>query len=334
MTAGLADGAAGTAPWQRFYIYCEDLFKIYKIADLEVVALRGLDLRVEPGELMAIVGASGSGKSTLLNILAGLDIPSAGRCYIGGRDVLAMSEAELIAYRREQVGFVWQQTGRNLIPYLSARENVAVPLTLAGVGRAKARARAGALLEAVGLAPRMHHRPEQLSGGEQQRVAIAVALANEPPLLLADEPTGELDSIGADDVFRVLSDLNEQMKVTIVIVTHDDAIAELVNRVVTIRDGRTAVESFRRVELQAGRIEARHEDYAVVDNTGRLQIPRTMLEQLEIRDRARLAFAGDRVEVRPEPRREEHGFSHDVTGLPPVPSPVPSDERRQAERGA
>ncbi|HLZ72796.1 MAG TPA: ABC transporter ATP-binding protein [Dehalococcoidia bacterium] len=317
MTSGLVDGAIGAAPWQNYYIFCEDLFKIYKIADLEVVALRGLDLRVEPGELMAIVGASGSGKSTLLNILAGLDVPSAGRCYIGGRDLLAMSDAELIDYRRSQVGFVWQQTGRNLIPYLNARENVAVPLTLSGVGRAKARARATELLDAVGLAPRMHHRPEQLSGGEQQRVAIAVALANEPPLLLADEPTGELDSIGADDVFRVLADLNERMKVTIVIVTHDDAIAERVNRVVTIRDGRTAVESFRRIELHAGRIESRHDDFAVVDNTGRLQIPRAMLEQLAIHDRARLDFAGDRVEVRPEPKLEERGMAHDVPGFPP-----------------
>ncbi|HEY7295336.1 MAG TPA: ABC transporter ATP-binding protein, partial [Dehalococcoidia bacterium] len=136
-------------------------------------------------------------------------------------------------------------------------------------------------------------------------------------LLLADEPTGELDSIGADDVFRVLTELNDRTKVTIVIVTHDDAIAERVNRVVTIRDGRTAVESFRRLELHAGRIEARHDDYAVVDNTGRLQIPRSMLEQLEIHDRARLDFAGDRVEVRPEPQRQERGFAHDVPGFPP-----------------
>jgi ABC-type lipoprotein export system ATPase subunit len=239
MTAGLADGATGTMPWQRFYIYCEDLFKIYKIADLEVVALRGLDLRVEPGELMAIVGASGSGKSTLLNILAGLDIPSAGRCYIGGRDVLAMSEAELIAYRREQVGFVWQQTGRNLIPYLSARENVAVPLTLAGVGRAKARARAGALLEAVGLAPRMHHRPEQLSGGEQQRVAIARALANRPLLLLADEPTGNLDPQLAVDILGLFEEIHEA-GTTVLFATHDRSLLELrSHRIVVLNEGRT-----------------------------------------------------------------------------------------------
>jgi putative ABC transport system ATP-binding protein len=295
------------APHERYYIFCEDLFKIYKIADLEVVALRGLDLRVEPGEIMAIVGASGSGKSTLLNILAGLDTPSAGRAYIGGRDLLTLTPGEMVTYRRKQVGFVWQQTGRNLLPYLTARENVAVPLTLDGTGRGAARTRAAELLEGVGLGHRMDHRPEQLSGGEQQRVAIAVALANAPPLLLADEPTGELDSIGADDVFRVLADLNEQTGVTIVIVTHDDAIAGRVNRVVTIRDGRTSTETFRRLELHAGRIEVAHDDYAVVDNSGRLQIPKEMLERLAIHDRAKLGFAGDRVEVRPEPMRGERG---------------------------
>ena len=179
------------------YIVCEDLFKIYKISNLEVVALRGLDLTVREGELTAIVGASGSGKSTLLNILAGLDQPSAGRAFVGGRDLLTMSERDMVKYRREEVGFVWQQTGRNLIPYLTTMQNVEVPLMLEGASPSNARARAKELLDAVKLGHRLNHRPEHLSGGEQQRVSIAVALANNPPLLLADEPTGELDLNGS-----------------------------------------------------------------------------------------------------------------------------------------
>jgi len=297
--AGLVDEAI-----DKYFILCEDLFKIYKIADLEVVALRGLDLRVPRGEFMGIVGASGSGKTTLLNILAGLDTPSAGRAYVGGRSLLAMTAEEMVEHRRNQVGFVWQQTGRNLIPYLTARENVEVPLMLDGVSRSKARARSTELLASVGLSPRLNHHPEQLSGGEQQRVSIAVALANNPALLLADEPTGELDSIGADAVFAVLAELNERLGVTVVIVTHDSAISERVNRVVTIRDGRTSTETFRRLEHHAGRLDVVHDDYAIVDTAGRLQIPREMLEQLSITERARLNFAGDRVEVRPEPARD------------------------------
>jgi ABC-type lipoprotein export system ATPase subunit len=301
------DAALLDTPEQRHYILCEDLFKIYKIADLEVVALRGLDLRVDHGEFMAIVGASGSGKTTLLNILAGLDTPSAGRCFVGGRNLLTTTGDDLVEYRRKQVGFIWQQTGRNLIPYLTALENVEVPQMLDGASRKKARVHAVELLEAVGLEHRLQHRPEQLSGGEQQRVSIAVALANGPPMLLADEPTGELDSIGADAVFRVLADLNERLGVTVIIVTHDLSIADRVHRVVTIRDGRTSTETFRRVEMRAGAPKVVHDDFAIVDSAGRLQIPRTMLERLEIADRARLDFAGDRVEVRPERSTDERG---------------------------
>ncbi|NLE09437.1 MAG: ABC transporter ATP-binding protein, partial [Dehalococcoidales bacterium] len=176
---------------QEYYILCEDVFKIYKIADLEVVALRGLDLQVKRNELMAIIGASGSGKSTLLNILGGLDSPTAGRVQVGKRDLVNISPRDLGTYRRRDVGFVWQQTGRNLLPYLTALQNVELPMTLLGYPAGERKKRAEELLEAVGLASRMEHRPERLSGGEQQRVAIAVALAHNPPLLLADEPTGE-----------------------------------------------------------------------------------------------------------------------------------------------
>ncbi|GMU39891.1 MAG: ABC transporter ATP-binding protein [Chloroflexota bacterium] len=281
------------------YIHCEDLFKIYKSDDLEVVALRGLDLRVERGEMMAIVGASGSGKSTLLNILAGLDQPSAGRIRVGDRDLLTMREEDLVDYRRRDVGFVWQQTGRNLIPYLGALENIEVPMALEGVPRAAARERARALLEQVGLASKARNRPTELSGGEQQRVAIAVALANEPPLLLADEPTGELDSATADEVFALLTRLNRETGVTIVIVTHDREITRRVDRVVAMRDGRTSTEIVRRVHFARDEAE-RADEFAVVDRSGRLQIPREYLDALDIERRARVTMADGRVEVRPE----------------------------------
>lgn len=289
------------------YIVCEDLFKIYKIANLEVVALRGLDLKVRRGELMAIVGASGSGKSTLLNILAGLDQPSAGRAFVGGRDLLTMSERDMVRYRREEVGFVWQQTGRNLVPYLTTLQNVEVPLMLNGVSPGEARRRAIELLEAVRLEHRLDHRPEQLSGGEQQRVSIAVALANNPPLLLADEPTGELDAIGADIVYEIFGDLNRRYNVTVIIVTHDPDIASRVDRVVAIRDGRTSTEVYRRVRRHGGVTEVAHEEFVLVDSAGRLQIPREYLEALSIRERARLLLGEGRVEVLPEHRPRTGG---------------------------
>lgn len=288
------------------YIHCEDLFKIYKTDELEVVALRGLDLRVAHGEMMAIVGASGSGKSTLLNILAGLDQPSAGRVTVGERNLLTMNDDDLVHYRREEVGFVWQQTGRNLVPYLTAQQNVEVPLILEGTSRKRARDRAVELLTAVGLPTRLRNRPEQLSGGEQQRVAIAVALANDPPMLLADEPTGELDSATADEVFAVMRELNEATGVTVVIVTHDRAITQRVDRVVAMRDGRTSTETVRHVQYARGRGEV-VEEYAVVDRSGRLQIPREYLEDLHIDRRARVTFAEDHVEVRPEDEVEDEG---------------------------
>lgn len=297
----MTDAHEVSAP-HALYINCEDLFKIYKIANLEVVALRGLDLKVRTGELMAIVGASGSGKSTLLNILAGLDQPSAGRAMVGGRDLLTMTPGELVDYRRKQVGFVWQQTGRNLVPYLDAVQNVEVPLILDGVPAEKARSRARELLTAVKLEHRMHHRPSQLSGGEQQRVSIAVALANNPPLLLADEPTGELDSIGADLVYSLFTELNRQYGVTIIIVTHDPEIASRVDRVIAIRDGRTSTEIFRRVRIEGTKAEIVHDEYVIVDAAGRLQIPREYLEKLSIRERARILLGEGRVEVMPDGR--------------------------------
>jgi putative ABC transport system ATP-binding protein len=282
------------------FIVCEDLFKIYKQEGLEVVALRGLDLRIPRGELLAIVGASGSGKTTLLNIIAGLDMPSAGRASVGGRNLLAMTPADLVDYRRREVGFVWQQTARNIVPYLTAVQNVELPMVLDGVEPGPAHARARNLLEAVGLSHRVDALPDRLSGGEQQRVAIAVGLANDPPLLLADEPTGELDSQTSAEVFAVFRALNQEFGVTVVVVTHDPAVSGEVDRVVSIRDGRISSESFRRVRFEGREAHVYHEEFAVVDRTGRLQFPREYLDQLGIGERARLRLADGHVEVRPE----------------------------------
>jgi ABC-type lipoprotein export system ATPase subunit len=301
------EGFAGEADEGELYIRCEDLFKIYKTSNLEVVALRGLDLKVRRGEFMAIVGASGSGKSTLLNILAGLDTPSAGRCFVGGVDLLTMAPREMVRYRRQQVGFVWQQTGRNLVPYLTAVQNVEVPMVLAGVPAREARERAVRLLELVLLGHRLNHRPEMLSGGEQQRVSIAVALANEPPLLLADEPTGELDSAGADTVYEVFRTLNKELGTTVVIVTHDPDIAARVDRVVAIRDGRTSTEIYRRVRFEGTEAKVAHEEYVLVDAAGRLQIPREYLEALDIRERARVLLGEGRIEILPDGTRRVTG---------------------------
>lgn len=285
----------------RFHVICEDLFKIYKIADLEVVALRGLDLRVRRGEMLGIVGSSGSGKSTLLNVLAGLDVPSAGRAVVDGRDLLTMTDRDLVAYRRHAVGFVWQQTGRNLIPYLSVEQNVEVPLVLAGAsGRATAQ-RAADLLDAVGLKSKARHLPDQLSGGEQQRVSIAVALANAPMLLLADEPTGELDTHMSEEIFALFARLNREYGVTVIVVTHDPAVAARVDRVVTIRDGRIATETFRHtVFASGGERRVTHREYAVLDRAGRLQLPHRYVEELDLHERARVVLLGDHVGVYPE----------------------------------
>lgn len=288
-------------------IHCEGLVKIYKSADLEVVALQGLDLKVEAGELMAIIGNSGSGKSTLLNMLGGLDKPSAGKLQVDGKDLLGFAEKDLVRYKRETVGFVWQNNARNLLPFLSAIENVELPILLRGSRR---RAKAEELLEAVGLKDRMKNRLNQLSGGEQQRVAIAIALANDPRLLLADEPTGSLDTKTSDQVLDLFRSLNQSMGITIVIVTHDPLLARKVDRVVQIRDGMTSSEMIRRVSYaeELARMEAEsllqeesHIEYAVVDKAGRLQIPAGLLEAEEFKgsNKVRVEWENGRIVLLP-----------------------------------
>ena len=282
-------------------IECDGLVKIFKVADLEVVALQGLDLIVDRGEFVAIVGASGSGKSTLLSVLGGLEVPSAGRVVVDGHLVAEMDAAERTAYRRSVLGFVWQQTARNLLPYLSSRENIELPMLLEGISRKRRRARATELLELIGLADRADHRPGMLSGGEQQRVAIAVALANEPAVILADEPTGELDTATAHEVFDLLRDINRRLAVTILVVTHDTLVSDQVSRTIAIRDGRTSTETLRRRALtDAGDHHVIAEEYAVLDRVGRLQLPRALVDALGLHRRVRLVLEPDHIEIWPD----------------------------------
>lgn len=307
---GAASGRLGEAAEAgQPYIQCRDLFKIFKPADLEVVALRGVDLDLEAGELMAIVGASGSGKSTLLNILAGLESPSAGQVRVGHRDLLDISDRELVMYRRSEVGFVWQATSRNLMPYLNVVDNVELPMAIAGVAGPERRARSMELLASLKMEDKARRMPGQLSGGEQQRVAIGVALANRPPLLLADEPTGELDSQMAADVFGLLGEINRTYGVTVAIVTHYPGVAQYVDRVVHIRDGRISSESYLRSTFQRSGANL-EEEYLVVDQAGRLQLSQDHLEQLGLDGLAVAEIADGQLTIkaaqgRPPRRRQD-----------------------------
>jgi ABC-type lipoprotein export system ATPase subunit len=211
-----------------------NLYKIYKEGVIETVALRGAELKVDSGEFVAITGRSGAGKSTLLNLIGGLATPSAGQVAIDGEDITRMNEGERAAFRRDHIGIVYQMD--NLIPFLSALENVMLPMQAAK--RSDSKTRALQLLDEVGLKERLNHKPAQLSGGERQRVAIAVALANEPSLLLADELTGELDSQTADKVMDILGGLNANRKLTLVVVTHNKTVAARARRQVKIADGK------------------------------------------------------------------------------------------------
>lgn len=281
------------------HVVCDGLVRIFKSDGVEVVALQGLDLVIERGELVAIVGASGSGKSTLLNILSGLDEPTAGTVRVAGHDLLGMSTRQRLRYRRHTVGFVWQQTGRNLLPYLTAAENVALPMRLARRRRGRAaRQRAAELLELVGVGHCADRRPAQMSGGEQQRTAVAVAVANDPQVLLADEPTGELDETTAAEVFGALQMINKELGVTTVVVTHDAGVSERVPRVVAIRDGRTASETLRSTRPDGGGAAPVTEEYALLDRAGRMQLPRAYVEALGLRQRVRLSLEPDHVQVR------------------------------------
>ncbi|MEK3721935.1 ABC transporter ATP-binding protein [Paenibacillus sp. FSL H8-0034] len=287
-------------------ISCEELVKIYKTDEIEVVALKGLNISVASGEMMAIIGNSGSGKSTLLNILGGLDRPSAGQVQVGEWNLLKITDEELVQYKRKTVGFIWQNNARNLVPYLTALENVEMPMMLSGQYD---RAYAKQLLEWVGLKERMGNKLQQLSGGEQQRVAIAISLSNKPTLLLADEPTGSVDTRTSDMIMDIFRKLNRELGVTIVIVTHDMELASKVDRVVAIRDGMTSTEFIKRNPNldEAGAEESSglhsmqdvHEEYVVLDRAGRLQIPKAYLQALKIDSKASMEFDGEKIIIRP-----------------------------------
>lgn len=286
-------------------IACDRLVRIFSSDGIEVQALQGLELTVAQGDLVALVGASGSGKSTLLNILAGLDVPTAGTATVGGYNLLEMSAKDTLRYRREAVGFVWQQTARNLLPFLTAAQNIAVSLQLTGgTGRGAAKrhaARVADLLEALGIGHLADRRPAQLSGGEQQRVAVAVAMANNPPVLLADEPTGELDSETGAAIFEAFRTVNRELGATVVIVTHDPLVAGEVRRTVAIRDGRTSSEVLRRtVTDEHGTESVSEREYVMLDRTGRVQLPHKFLEALGMEHRVAVDLAPDHIEIRPD----------------------------------
>lgn len=282
------------------YVSCTNVVKAYTVGDHEIVALRGIDFTMAPGEMVAIVGPSGAGKSSLLNLLGGLDTPTAGRLTVGDTNLIDLKRQTLAEYRLRQVGFVWQQVGRNLLPHRSALRNVMLPMMLAGIGWRERRARAQELLAAVGMTDHAHKRPAQLSGGQQQRVAMAVALANHPQLLLADELTGALDHASAIQVMELIADLRQRYGLTILMVTHDMEVAGFADRVLTLRDGALGQHM-----TQAG------EDAApALDGEGRIQLPAAVRSQLD--DAARIT-----VEIRPEGvlLRPEHEAADDTESV-------------------
>jgi len=280
------------------FVMCDNLVKIYKVVDLEVVALQGLDLEVAPGEMIALVGPSGAGKSTLLNVIGGLDIPSAGSVQVAGWDLLQMKPRDRIRYKQKVVGFAWQQPSRNLLPYLNTRENVELPMMLSKVPGNQKKKRAMNLLDVVGLADRANFRPDQLSGGQQQRAALAVALANNPPLFLGDELTGQIDSHSASQVYQALRQINEAFNTTIILVTHDALVSSLVDRVVAIRDGRTSTEIRRKRDKSSGDIH--EEEWIILDQVGRLQLPKPYIEKLSMQDRVKVRLEQDHVQIWPQ----------------------------------
>jgi len=293
-------------------IECDNLVKIYKTPDIEVLALQGLDLTVDYGEMMAIIGNSGSGKSTFLNMLGGLDRPSAGKLMVDGKDLFKLTDKQLVEYKQKTVGFVWQNNARNLLPYLTAIQNVMMPMLFSD--EKKKKDRAVMLLDMVALSHRKNARLSTMSGGEQQRVAIAIALANHPRLLLADEPTGSVDQKTSDYILDMLREINRESDVTIVIVTHDRLLSKKVNRVVSIRDGKTSSEMIMR---QSYREQMSHlggladdvmtqEEFTVLDRAGRLQIPAQMLQEIGAKgNKVKLEVVDGRIVIAAQEEQKE-----------------------------
>lgn len=289
-------------------IECENLVKIYKTRDIEVLALQGLEVTIDRGELMAIIGNSGSGKSTFLNMIGGLDRPSAGRLMVDGKDLFKLNERQLVEYKRSTVGFVWQNNARNLIPYLTAWQNVQLPMIF-DHGRKK-KQYALELLEMVGMAHRKNSRLAQLSGGEQQRIAIAIALANRPKILLADEPTGSVDAKTGAYILDVFREINQETGVTVVIVTHDRLLSRKVNRVVSIRDGKISSERIikqsylDRLQDITSFTEETQDEFAILDRAGRVQLPGELLEKLSLEgNRVKLEMQNGKIIIE-KPEKE------------------------------
>lgn len=282
-------------------VECEGLVHIYKTDELEVVALQGLDLRVEVGEMVAIAGRSGSGKTTLMNLLAGVEPPSAGAARVAGHDLARMDERERDRYRREVVGYLLQHSLANLALDLTVVQNVQVPML--GGGARRRGSRAHALLERLGLSGQANMRPAQLTGAESQRLALAVALANEPRLLLADEPTAELDGANARSLLEDLTTLLRQLGTAAIMVTHDQQLERHVDRVIQIRDGRTSTER-RWLARAIGEGEVADE-LVILDRAGRLQLPRAHVEKLGLRDRVRVHLEADSIRITPAEKRPD-----------------------------
>ena len=253
------------------YIICDGLVKIYKTDELEVMALQGLDFKIRKGEILAVIGKSGSGKSTLMNIIGGLERPTAGKIIVDGTNLSDMSEQQMVDYRKNFVGFVWQKSSRNLFGYLTSKENIENALNFTKMSNAEKSQKAKELLEMVGMTHKSNSYPSELSGGEQQRIAIAVALANNPKILLADEPTGAVDTNTGNRILEVFHELNQKLGITIIIVTHDMRLASKVDRTVMISDGKISTE----------RTKAQDELF-VLDKAKRLQLSEEMLKEVGI----------------------------------------------------
>lgn len=287
------------------FIECEELVKIYAAEEKKIMALQGLDLKVTRGEMLAIIGKSGSGKSTLLNLLGGLETPTAGRLLVNGRDLSSYREREMVRYRQTEVGFVWQKSERNLFPYLTAIQNIMAPMIVA-CGKGK-KDHALSLLKQVGMERHANKYPAELSGGEQQRVAIAVALANNPSILLADEPTGAVDTATANQIFQLFHRLNRETGITILVVTHDMGLSDKVERTVMISDGKISTEKIQKSLLSSqalrqweGEFEKASEEYVVLDRARRLQLSEEVLWQAGIHtNRVRVEVKDGKVILRP-----------------------------------
>ena len=274
---------------KKLHINCTGLYNIFKVSDLEVVALRGVDLDIGYGELISIVGASGSGKSTLLNILAGYESPSAGDVQVGNFDLLGINQKEAVEYRKSEVGFVWQQTGKNLVPYLDIYSNIELPMMASDLSKKERSSRVDSLIEFLNLNSVSSRLPENISGGEQQVSAIAVALANQPPLLLADEPTGELDDETSTMVLEKMRYVNENYGTTVVIVTHDPKIEDHVNRSIGMRDGKVVKEVLRKKKKKS--------EFVVIDSFGGVQIPQEILSKSKIESKASLTSDKSKISL-------------------------------------